>query len=67
MNVTCPDCRSVFRVDPAKVPPAGVRARCSVCGGIFAVSGEGARAAERRATPADPVVAQPAPQAPTPP
>lgn len=32
MDVTCPECRSVFRVDPAKVPPAGVRARCAVCG-----------------------------------
>ena len=38
MNVTCPDCRSVFRVDPAKVPIGGVRARCSVCGGVIAVS-----------------------------
>ena len=38
MNVTCPDCRSVFRVDPAKVPIGGVRARCSVCGGVITVS-----------------------------
>ena len=38
MNVSCPDCRSVFRVDPAKVPIGGVRARCSVCGGVIAVS-----------------------------
>lgn len=37
MNLTCPECSSVFRVDPAKVPAAGVRARCSVCGGIIAV------------------------------
>lgn len=37
MNVSCPDCRSIFRVDPAKVPPAGVRARCSVCGGVIAI------------------------------
>ncbi len=37
MNVSCPDCRSVFRVDPAKVPPAGVRARCSVCSGIIPI------------------------------
>ncbi|HLA89492.1 MAG TPA: zinc-ribbon domain-containing protein, partial [Gemmatimonadaceae bacterium] len=37
MNVTCPDCRSVFRVDPAKVPLGGVRARCSVCGGVIPV------------------------------
>ena len=38
MNVSCPECRSVFRVDPAKVPPAAVRARCSVCGGVITVS-----------------------------
>jgi predicted Zn finger-like uncharacterized protein len=38
VNVTCQDCRSVFRVDPAKVPPNGVRARCSVCGAIMRIS-----------------------------
>jgi len=37
MNVTCPTCSTVFRVDPAKVPAGGVRARCSVCRGTFAV------------------------------
>ncbi|MDQ6718929.1 MAG: zinc-ribbon domain-containing protein [Gemmatimonadota bacterium] len=37
MNVSCPECKSVFRVDPAKVPAAGVRARCSVCSGIIPV------------------------------
>jgi predicted Zn finger-like uncharacterized protein len=37
MNVSCPDCRSIFRVDPAKVPPVGVRARCSVCGGVISI------------------------------
>jgi predicted Zn finger-like uncharacterized protein len=39
MTVTCPECRSVFRVDPAKVPVSGVRARCAVCGGIIAIAG----------------------------
>ncbi len=38
MNVSCPECRSVFRVDPAKMPPTAVRARCSVCGGVITVS-----------------------------
>jgi len=38
VNVTCQDCRSVFRVDPAKVPPNGVRARCSVCGAIVRIA-----------------------------
>jgi predicted Zn finger-like uncharacterized protein len=36
MNVTCPNCNTLFRVDPAKVPEAGVRARCSVCSAVFA-------------------------------
>ncbi|WP_353268486.1 zinc-ribbon domain-containing protein [Gemmatimonas sp.] len=39
MTVSCPECRSVFRVDPAKVPATGVRARCSVCGGVIAIAG----------------------------
>jgi predicted Zn finger-like uncharacterized protein len=39
MNVSCPECASVFRVDPQKVPAGGVRARCAVCGGVFEVAG----------------------------
>ena len=38
MNVTCPECSSVFRVDPMKVPEGGVRARCSICGGIISLT-----------------------------
>jgi predicted Zn finger-like uncharacterized protein len=37
MNVSCPDCRSIFRVDPAKVPSSGVRARCSVCSAVISI------------------------------
>lgn len=37
MNVACPQCTSVFRVDPAKVPAGGVRARCSICSGVIPV------------------------------
>jgi predicted Zn finger-like uncharacterized protein len=44
MNVTCPNCATVYRVDPAKVPEAGVRARCAVCSAVFAVHREGAPA-----------------------
>ena len=42
MNVACPECRSMFRVDPAKIPAGGVRARCSVCGGVITVASENA-------------------------
>ena len=38
MNVTCPSCTTIYRVDPAKVPAAGVRARCKVCSAIFPVT-----------------------------
>jgi len=37
MNVTCPDCRTIYRVDPRKVPSGGVRARCARCPAEFAV------------------------------
>jgi len=37
VNVGCPQCSSIFRVDPAKVPPGGVRARCSICSGVIPV------------------------------
>lgn len=44
MNVQCTHCSTVFRVDPRKVPAAGVRARCSICRGVFEVAGDGAAA-----------------------
>jgi len=64
MNVTCPNCATVYRVDPAKVPEAGVRARCAVCSAVFAVNREN-RAVEspRREAPAP----RPAPPPPAPP
>lgn len=56
MNVTCADCRSVFRVDPAKVPTDGVVARCAVCGATIVVDAQGARRATVTATAADTLV-----------
>jgi predicted Zn finger-like uncharacterized protein len=37
MTVQCPECRTEFPVDLAKVPEEGVRAQCSACPGIFPV------------------------------
>lgn len=37
MNVSCPQCSTIYRVDPAKVPQGGVRARCSTCSGVIPV------------------------------
>ncbi|UCG87291.1 MAG: zinc-ribbon domain-containing protein [Gemmatimonadota bacterium] len=38
MNVRCPSCETLYRVDPAKVPNEGVRASCVTCGVVFLVS-----------------------------
>lgn len=58
MNVTCPNCATVYRVDPAKVPEAGVRARCAICGAVFPVRREGE--ATRPAPPVPAMAAAPA-------
>ena len=44
MNVRCPSCQTVFRVDPARVPEAGVRARCARCSATFALTRQGVAA-----------------------
>lgn len=66
MNVTCPNCATIYRVDPAKVPEAGVRARCAVCSAIFPVQREGSEAPRpapvvAAAPPAPPLPAEPKP------
>jgi predicted Zn finger-like uncharacterized protein len=38
MNVTCPECTTVYRVDPRKIPAGGVRARCARCPAEFPVA-----------------------------
>lgn len=64
MNVTCSGCRTTYRIDPAKVPAAGVRARCAVCDAVFwvrleqgapAVPATPAHGATAPAVPAEPV------------
>lgn len=35
LTVSCPSCSTSFPVDPAKIPPEGVRAQCNVCPEIF--------------------------------
>ncbi len=52
MNVSCPDCRAVFRVDPAKITSVTLRARCASCGGVIAV-GESVRWADDLTSPYD--------------
>src|SRR5205823_5764452 len=54
MNVTCPSCETVYRVDPAKVPAGGVRARRAVCSNVFPVNASVAAATAAPAAPAAP-------------
>jgi predicted Zn finger-like uncharacterized protein len=37
MNVSCPECRAVYRIDLARVPGEGVRTRCEACSGTFLI------------------------------
>ena len=46
ITVFCPSCETSFPVDPAKVPPEGVRAQCSVCPEIFDVDRPNGASAE---------------------
>ena len=60
MNVRCPSCNTVYRIDQAKVPEAGVRARCTVCSHVIPVTRD-----EEAASPAPTEVAagtQPVPE-----
>jgi predicted Zn finger-like uncharacterized protein len=71
MTVTCPSCQTVYRIDPAKVPPGGVRARCAVCQAVFAVEAVPVAAAvapreEPRLAPPPPAPGPPPPAAPLP-
>src|SRR5439155_569944 len=63
MNVTCPSCETVYRVDPAKVPAGGVRARCAVCSNVFPVNASVAAATAAVSAGSGPA----APAAPAPP
>ena len=65
MNVQCPSCSTTYRVDPAKVPAGGVRARCSVCAAVFPVSTTPVAGAPVEAAP--PVRMAPPPPHPPPP
>jgi predicted Zn finger-like uncharacterized protein len=58
MNVQCTHCSTVFRVDPRKVPAGGVRVRCSICRGVFEITGSGT--AEPQPSTSAPAAAAPA-------
>lgn len=60
MNVACPTCATTYRIDPTKVPPAGVRARCQVCAAVFPISKNGTAPAPRPSTQAGAPAQRPA-------
>jgi predicted Zn finger-like uncharacterized protein len=37
LNIACPACERVYRIDPARVPDNGARTRCERCGAGFLV------------------------------
>ena len=51
MNVRCPGCQSLYRVDPARIPQGGVRTRCSKCQAVFALDHNGV-GADKASAPA---------------
>ena len=60
MNVACPTCATTYRIDPTKIPAAGVRARCQVCAAVFPISTNGTAPAARPSTVAGVPVQRPA-------
>lgn len=73
MNVRCPTCQTMFRVDPDKIPAAGIKARCSRCSAAFRIERQPQRQPAAVAAPAAadlaprPVEPAPAPVPPAPP
>lgn len=57
MNLHCPACGTLYRVDPERVPIAGVRTRCAQCQAVFPVGREGVQAQSAAAGGAMPFAA----------
>jgi predicted Zn finger-like uncharacterized protein len=66
MNIRCPQCQTVFRVNPERIPPKGVRARCARCGGTFTVVPPSKQPAASEAAPSQRPAAKPPAAAPSP-
>lgn len=37
LTAVCPECQTIYRIDPSRVPSGGLRARCSACGAVIAI------------------------------
>jgi predicted Zn finger-like uncharacterized protein len=70
MNIRCPHCQTVFRINPERIPAKGARARCARCGETFTVQAPTSAATGGAAGPAAgpvPPPARPPGPPPTPP
>lgn len=38
MNVSCPECSTLFVIDDAQIPPGGLQVQCTSCGAVFNAS-----------------------------
>lgn len=66
MNIACPECDRVYRIDPDRVPEDGARTRCAECGVPFLVVTEPDALRPGVVVAGSPVTASPTP-APSPP
>ena len=66
MNIRCPNCQTVFRVDPSRIPASGVRARCARCAATFHVTRDGTASAPQAPGAATPRPPESAPSEPSP-
>jgi predicted Zn finger-like uncharacterized protein len=62
VNIACPACERVYRIDPVRVPDDGARTRCERCGASFLVV-----ASPEANRPGVAVTGEPAPDLATPP
>jgi len=60
MIAACPECGARYRIDPAKLPAAGARLRCSRCQAVFRVAPEAAAAEARPVATSAPQASPPA-------
>lgn len=62
MNIRCPNCRTLYRVEPSRIPANGGQARCGRCAEVFPVAAPSSGAMPAAAmTPAAAPAVAPAP------
>ena len=67
MKVNCPGCQKEYTIDDHRIPPKGIRMRCTACQTTLHVTPPAASAAEPAPAPATHHVAPPPAQSPPPP